>query len=111
MTEDSIYRFRRDPEPMLNYGNYPRQYLLQVNDTNSSDLKLLMGNAIGRDKDGEPIILDSSEENLYRASFKKSYGSDLEWRGRFEKKKSETRSIFSFFCHDNINFTANQRNC
>lgn len=102
MTDDSSFYFRRDPEPALNYGDYPRKYLLQVDDPLQPDLQLLMGNAIGRGNNGEPIVLDSYDIRLYGNSFTASYGPDLQWRGRFERRKVKPDQFFSLLCHVDI---------
>ena len=97
MTDDSYFSFRRDPEPTLNYGDYPRQYLLQTDEISSSELLLLVGNAIGRNEDGEPIILNSFDPRLYGNSFISSYGTGLEWRAKFEKRKVKPDKFFHSF--------------
>lgn len=96
MTEDIVFRFYHDPEPVMDYGSYPRQYLLQMGGL-PPEISLAVGNPMGRDQNGEIIKADTSDLRFYGNSYISSYGQGLEWKGQLEYRKVRFDRFFHSF--------------
>jgi hypothetical protein len=98
MSDNESFLIQRTarPDSLRSYGDYPRQYLLRVSEVGSDTIHLAVGNFIGRDEQGSPIILES-DIRAYGKSITASYGPGLTWRGQVPGRKVDFDQYFHSF--------------